>query len=108
MHYLSYAVCFGTKVKTFYLQCQDHDYFQFSRESIFEIKLLRILTADILFKQTSFFGFTNAYNYLNASKDHSRFFLNAKRLADVFYCFQLHKYYTEFMPNEALKSIFNI
>lgn len=58
--------------------------------------------ADVLFKQTSFTAFTNAYNYLYSPRHEITIQLNAKRLADVFFCFNLQQYYNEFMKTPLI------
>lgn len=103
LHYISYAINHLTKEKTFYKNSLDHQYFHFTNETIFEINFLNILMADILFKQTSFMSFCNAYNFLYAPKSTTRYFLNSKRLADVFFCYNI-RYYSEFKKNDTLKS----
>jgi hypothetical protein len=104
LHYISYAINHLTKEKTFYKNSLDHQYFHFTNETIFEINFLNILMADILFKQTSFMSFCNAYNFLYAPKSTTRYFLNSKRLADVFFCYNIQRYYSEFKKNDTLKS----
>ena len=39
-------------------------FFQYSREFVFEINLLKALMGDIMFKQFSFRSFARAYNYM--------------------------------------------
>ena len=62
--------------------------------------------ADIMFKHASFRAFTDAYNYLHANDLAERFLLNAKRLADAFYCFELVKFYSQNNLNDKLRGTF--
>ena len=102
IHYLSYAIRDKSDIKQFYKNLNEALYFQYSKDSIFSVSLINNLLVDIEFKQASFVGFTNAYNYLYAKRVESRHFLNPKRLADVFYCYYLQKYYKEFRSTESL------
>lgn len=70
-------------------------YFQSSNESLFSKRLLSSLMADIMFKQASFRGFCDSYKYLNAKDVEIRFKLNMKRLIEVFYCFEIIKFFIE-------------
>jgi len=94
MHYLSYAIKYKTEVKTFY-KITKPKYFHYTNESIFETKLLDNLLADIMFKHTSFKGFTAAYNFINAPKIRDRFYLIPSRLTENFYVFHINKYFNE-------------
>ena len=67
---------------------------------------LRNLIASILFNHASFRGFAQAYNYLHAKIDFSRIKLNAKRLTDVFYTYELNKYYSEFRKESLTRKLF--
>ena len=101
---MSYWVESKTNIKQFYKHDTDKSpkFFQFTREIIFSIDLLKCLMADIMFKQTSFRSFALAYNYLYnaASSNYERIQLQPKRLADVFFTYQAHKYSCEFLAKE--------
>ena len=56
---------------------------------------MKILKADILFKQTSFKGFAAAYNYLYAPKNTERYYMIDKRLAENFYASVMYGYHGE-------------
>jgi hypothetical protein len=51
--------------------------------------------ADLIFKHSSFYAFSNCYNYLHSHNSHSRNFLTDKRLSDVYYAFEMSKYIVE-------------
>ena len=86
---------------------KDTKYFHYSNETIFEIKLLKSLMADIMFKQTSIRGFTDANNYLNSnSNEDRRCRLTTQRLTDIFHCYELVKYHCENKLSEPLKREF--
>jgi len=53
------------------------------------------LLADILFKQSSFKAFADAYNFQNSRASLHRGLMNPKRLSDIFYCFEIIKFYNE-------------
>lgn len=92
-HYLSFSLDTKKKAKKFYKDAHLLKYFQYTTETIFEEKLMKALLADIIFKHTSFRAFTDTYNYLNASKLPFRFLLNAKRLTDSFFCYELCRFH---------------
>ena len=104
MHYYSYAINSKTNVKQFYNQAHEFDYFHYSSETIVHLKLIKQYTADLFFKTSSFRSFCASYNYLNMPNTKERRELEPKRLADIFYTFELLKYFTEF-KNEPLLSI---
>jgi hypothetical protein len=53
--------------------------------------------SSILFQHTSFKSFVAKYNFDYAPKKNNRFFLNEKRLCEVFYTHYLLNYYKEFL-----------
>lgn len=95
-HYLSYATNSKTQKKIFYHNSLELKYFQVTKETIFENEFIAVLMSDIMFKQTSFAGFCDAYNFLYANNlNDIRHKLQPHRLADVFYCYELIKFYNE-------------
>ena len=48
-----------------------------------------------MFKQSSFRSFCDAYNYMFAKDIDRRFRLNNKRLLEVFYCYEILKFFKE-------------
>jgi hypothetical protein len=102
-HFISYAYNDKNKKKHFYRDAHKSKYFQYTNETIFETDVFKNLIAAILFNHASFRGFTQAYNYRYANTDFSRVKLNAKRLTDVFYAYELNRYYSEF-KSETLTS----
>lgn len=48
-----------------------------------------------MFKQSSFRGFSDAYNYMYAKNLDRRFRLNYKRLIEVFFCYEILKFFSE-------------
>ena len=103
-HFISYAIQKQSNTKRFYVDAHTYDYFHFTNETIFETKLLNNLMADTLFKQSSFRSFAETYNFLYSIKVTDRFRLNAKRLADAFYCYHISKYYFTYMRDTPLQS----
>lgn len=63
-----------------------------------------MLLADILFKQASFLGFANSYNFLNSANFKSRYSLDSRILAEVFYMYQILKFKIEFNIQEITES----
>jgi hypothetical protein len=96
MHYLSYAIQHKSTHKTFY-KISHQEYFHFTTESIFEVRLLDNLLADLMFKHASFKSFTAAYNYTTALKSSNRYYLISARLTENFYCYHIQKYFLEFL-----------
>jgi hypothetical protein len=105
-HYLSFSFDNKNKTKKFFVNAHEYQYFQYTTETIFERNLMTSLLADIVFKHCSFRAFSDTYNFMNTSLLPFRYLLNAKRLADAFFCFELCKFYSENMPYQ-LKSSFN-
>jgi len=97
-HYMSFSMDLKRKNKKYFHNAHTHQYFQYTTETIFENKLMISLLADIIFKHTSFRAFADTYNYLNISQLPFRFLLNAKRLADAFFCYELCRFYNNHMP----------
>jgi hypothetical protein len=94
-HFISYAINNNTKKKSYFKEAHISEYFHFTNETFMEIKLLKMMLADLVFKQASYKGFADAYNYMNGDPSNSRFKLCPKRLAQIFYCFELCKFYHE-------------
>ena len=103
MHYYNYAIQFGTDIKTFYPYLKN-DYYQITTESIFDMRLLRSLLTDIIFKHCSFKGFTAAYNYLYAQSQQDRYKLCSNRLTEAFFTYHANKFMLNF-PKHPFKSI---
>ena len=78
--------------KTFYEESLSSRYFSITTESVFEVLLIRSLTSDILFKQSSFSAFTNSYNSLfdnvKQNKD-DRTELVDKRICEIWFYYNL-------------------
>jgi hypothetical protein len=106
-HYLSYAIDtdFMPHSKRFFSDFLTAKYFHYSNETIFETKLIKQYLADLLFKHCSFKAFSESYNFLHANIEQNRFSLDPKRLADVFYAYELCKFYHENNLNEFCQSI---
>ena len=100
-HFLSYAIHTKTLAKHFYMPTEE-SYFHTTDESYFEIALLERLLADIIFKHSSFKGYTKAYNFIAAYNLQKRSNLQYQRLVEVFYAFHLTKYYKEFWNNNLI------
>jgi len=95
-HFISYAFDDKSKKKHIFRDAYKKKYIQYSNETNFETGVFKNLIASILFNHASFRGFAQAYNYRHANIDFTRTKLNAKRLTDVFYTYELNKYYSEF------------
>ena len=92
---MSYVISGKTGAKQFYETAHEADYFQITSETIIEKKLLEALCASFFFQHSTFRSFSEAYNYRFAiSTERSK--LNYKRLCDIFYGWQLVKYYINF------------
>jgi hypothetical protein len=108
---MSYATEPNSNDKKFYSNAHLLKYFHYTKESIFETRLIKHLLGDIIFKHCSMRAYSEAYNYIhfnfdqpNADGQHA--LLNQKRLADVFYCYELVKFVTESKNDDYLISNF--
>jgi hypothetical protein len=106
LHYLSYYVIAKTSEKIFYPYDYNKKFFQFTKETVIELVLMEQLMADIMFKQSSFRNFAAAYTFRRRKDFPERQTLNAKRLADIFYCYEILKFYYENNLKDRIKSIF--
>ena len=102
---MSFAIRTGTKMKTFFKNSTHEKFYQYTTETIFSKTFMDLLLADIMFKQSSFTAFSNAYNYLYSPSENERYHLNNKRLADGFFCFHLNSFFAEFYPDRNFESI---
>ncbi len=81
--------------KVFYEDCINQKYFHATSETIIETKLMHQFIADLLFKHCSFKSFTESYNFLHAIGTNYRYNLVDKRFTDLFYTYELVKFYSE-------------
>ncbi len=72
-------------------------------ETIFETKLINTFLADLIFKQCSFKAFSEAYNFHHSSVLFERALMNAKRLSEAFFAFEIVKYYNEHQLDEHIE-----
>jgi hypothetical protein len=78
--------------KRFYQAAYSRDFINFTRETVFECRLLKNLDYDILYKQSSFDGFCSAYNALNSKCNAGRLSLQPRRIAEVWFHYHLLQY----------------
>lgn len=105
VHYLSYAEKINTSDydRKMLKNVLDAKYVAFTNETIFERLLLDSFTSDLIYKYSSFMGFTSAYNflfgckqdYLNDNDKVKRSCLNEKRLIDAWFYYQFLKCFNE-------------
>ena len=88
-HYISYSINSATNVKRYYENSMVFEYFQSTNETLIHKSVLEILLADIIFKHSSFSAFSDAYNYIYHSRLSSRYLMNPKILANLFYTYEL-------------------
>jgi hypothetical protein len=103
-HYISYAINSGERTRTFFKNADNYKYFHISNETIFEQRLLNSLLSDILFKHSSFRSFSDSYNYQHSLAVKERFLMSPIRLADIFYSYELNKFWSENDIKEPLES----
>ena len=101
-HSYSFVVDEEKKLKYFYPDSLENEYFHFSSETYFETKLIHSLMADIFFKHCSFKAYANACNYQFMAKEFERIKLDHRRLIDFFYCYHLVKYFKEFLKQSLV------
>lgn len=94
--YISYACSGQTNEKVFYQDAHKLKYFQVSNETVFEIKLLEQLHSSILIQSSSFRSYAASYNYTRGYSLNGRNQLNYKRLIEIYYCWQLCRYFSDF------------
>jgi len=102
-HYISFALNSSTKLRKFYDHCLSSKYFQFTTETLVETRLLDSLLADIMFKQSSFRAFCDSYNFMHANPSQKRYYLNGKRIADIFYAYEILKFFNEHKFTQPLE-----
>jgi hypothetical protein len=94
--YMSF-VCLGlSNEKIFYANAHKLNYFQVSTETIFEKQLLQQLHSSILIQSSSFRSYAASYNYTRGYELTNRNRLNYKRLIEIYYCWQLCRYFMDF------------
>jgi len=103
-HYISYSINSDTRRRLFFKNATELPFFQLTNETVFSKQLLDMLMADILFKQASFLGFANSYNFLNSANFKSRYSLDSRRLTEVFYMYQILKFKIEYNIHEITES----
>ena len=93
-------------MKRFYNDATTHKYFHLTSDTIFELKLIEQILADLLFKQSSFKAFCDAYNFQFATSLNDRQLLKSQRLTELFYAFELIKFHQENrLPNHVDSNI---
>jgi hypothetical protein len=102
VHYLSYVIDSKSNKKIFFKDALTFPYFHYTNETILETIMLESVLADFMYKHCGFRAFTDAYNSLYAVNCDNRFKLNRLRLADIFYCYELVKFYKEHNIAEPL------
>ena len=95
-HYISFAINEKSNEKLFYEDAHELVYFQVSKETIVERNLLQALKSSFFFQHCTFRNFCEGYNYRYANASEERFKLNYKRLCDIFYTWNMVKYYKDF------------
>ena len=91
-----------TKQKQFYDNAFSRKYFQLSNETVFETVLLGQLHSSILIQASSFRSFAASYNYTRGYYLKERSQLNYKRLVEIYYSWQLCRYYHEFKQSALI------
>lgn len=97
-HFLSYAELNTVRKPLNNILCSE--YISFTTETVFEILLLKRFTAELLFNNATFVGFSNAYNYLFGCKieyidSKSRVVMNEKRFTETWFYFHYINIYKE-------------
>ncbi len=84
----------SSSTKHFYVSALSASIIHFSRESVFESRLLKTLDFDILYKQTSFDAFTASFNAVNSNMrfKRNRHILQPMRIAEVWFHWHLLQY----------------
>ena len=75
--------------KCFYDEILNGRTVHFTNETIFDIKLLKSVTYDLLFKHASFSSFADSYNALLDKNSENRFKLIDKRLSEAWFSFNV-------------------
>jgi hypothetical protein len=99
IHSISYAQ-YNDKERRFSPSVCNEKYIAFTNETIFERLLLDSFTSDLLFKHSTFMGFTNAYNHLfkNIEGGELRNKLYEKRFSEAYFYYK----YLEFEIERGL------
>ena len=109
-HFISYAESNSNIIKRkSYEFILDKKFIAFTTETIFEITILESLTSDMLFKHSTFMGYTNAYNHLfKCEQDYSlntdkikRCCMNEQRLTEAWFYYQFLKAIKEIPVNSV-------
>lgn len=105
MHYLSYAEKSNSseRDRKILKNVLNAKFVAFTNETIFERLLLDSFTSDLIYKHSSFMGFTNAYNFLFKCKQDylvdqdkvKRSCLNESRLIETWFYYQFLKCFNE-------------
>jgi hypothetical protein len=82
------------KIKLFYGDVLTRETIHFTRETVFQMRLLKILDFDILYKQSSFDGFCSSINAVNFHmySRSKRDILQPLRLAEIWFHYNLLLY----------------
>jgi hypothetical protein len=72
------------------------EFISFTSMTVFETKIFEMLLADLIFKNSTFIGFTNSFNMVNTGGHRD---LCIKRLIEGFFYYNILKFYTK---NDAL------
>jgi len=99
-HYLSYAE--KDKLRKPFDYFTENRFIAFSRETIFETKILQMFTSDLLFKHSTFQGFCSAFNHLSSFANYllqripDRVYLEEKRLIENWFFYKAMKFSEEY------------
>jgi hypothetical protein len=87
-HFMSYYIT-KNEDRFFYKTCLESDFIAFTNQTIFEMKLLRMVSSDIFYKHASFKGFCSSYNYNFMNEYTKRHNLIHHRLTDSWFFYKL-------------------
>ncbi len=108
-HFFSYAVKADTNKKYFYGNSSNEKYFQLTKETIYEVKLLKHFISDVVFKHATFRNFAQSYNNMQQQSIEQRFRMNPKNLASIFFCYHLQIFYYEELKETLIgKTLFEV
>lgn len=93
-HYQSYYINNLNK-KYFYSDILESDFISFTNKTIFERKIFDTLTADIIYKHSTFKGFCGSYNSIYSNDKTLRNHLVEHRLRENWFYYHLLKYQKE-------------
>ena len=94
---MSYAIPNGSSMKHFYNRAYENEYFHCTNSTIFTKTFLEQILADIMIKHANFRNSAAAFNFIHGKNKDDRFWLDYRRLVDIFFSWYLSKYFDEIL-----------